>query len=161
MAEEDLTGTDLTLLKEAFALFDVDHNGEISIEELAQIMARHHIHPSREELADMINRVDKNKNGSIDLEEFLEMMLAQSSSGLNNEKLDIEDIFKVFDQNGDGLISGEELKLTMRSLGETLTEDEVGLMLEEADIDGDGKIDLQEFTRLLSGLPQGPQVRQA
>ena len=34
----------------------------------------------------------------------------------------------------------------------------VGLMLEEADIDGDGKIDLQEFTRLLSGLPQGPQV---
>ena len=85
------------------------------------------------------------------------MMLAQSSSGLNNEKLDIEDIFKVmkksfssghllicfkhhlvplevliaycscqvFDQNGDGLISGEELKLTMRSLGETLTEDEV------------------------------------
>ena len=34
----------------------------------------------------------------------------------------------------------------------------VELMLEEADIDGDGKIDLQEFTRLLSGLPQGPQV---
>ena len=32
---------------------------------------------------------------------------------------------QVFDQNGDGLISGEELKLTMRSLGETLTEDEV------------------------------------
>ena len=31
----------------------------------------------------------------------------------------------MFDQNGDGLISGEELKLTMRSLGETLTEDEV------------------------------------
>ena len=34
-------------IKEAFALFDVDHNGEISMEELAQIMARHHIHPSR------------------------------------------------------------------------------------------------------------------
>jgi len=94
------------------------------------------------------------------IQELLEMMLAQASSGLNDEKLDIEDIFKVFDQNGDGLISGEELKLTMRSLGEALTEDEVGLMLEEADIDGDGKIDLQEFTRLLSGLPQGTQVYQ-
>ena len=29
------------------------------------------------------------------IQEFLEMMLAQASSGLNNEKLDIEDIFKV------------------------------------------------------------------
>ena len=37
----------------------------------------------------------------------------------------------------------------------------VGLMLNEADIDGDGKIDFQEFSRLLNGLllPQGPQVR--
>ena len=31
----------------------------------------------------------------------------------------------MFDQNGDGLISGEELKMTMGSLGEALTEDEV------------------------------------
>ena len=29
------------------------------------------------------------------IQEFLEMMLAQASSGLNDEKLDIEDIFKV------------------------------------------------------------------
>jgi len=156
--------TDLTLLKEAFALFDVDQNGEISMEELAEIMSRHHIHPSRDELTDMINRVDKNKNGSIDLEEFLEMMLSQEATNdLPDENLDIANIFKVFDRNGDGLISGEELKLTMCSLGETLTEDEVGLMLNEADIDGDGKIDFQEFSRLLRGLflPQGPQVREA
>merc|ERR1719341_615870 len=95
-------------------------------------------------------------------EEFLEMMLSQEATNdLPDENLDIANIFKVFDRNGDGLISGEELKLTMCSLGETLTEDEVGLMLNEADIDGDGKIDFQEFSRLLRGLflPQGPQVQ--
>ena len=38
---------------------------------------------------------------------------------------------QVFDQNGDGLISGEELKMTMGSLGEALTEDEVKKPIEE------------------------------
>ena len=37
----------------------------------------------------------------------------------------------MFDQNGDGLISGEELKMTMGSLGEALTEDEVKKPIEE------------------------------
>jgi hypothetical protein len=34
-------------LQEAFALFDIDHNGKISLEELAEIMANHNLHPSR------------------------------------------------------------------------------------------------------------------
>jgi len=101
---------------------DVDHNGEISLEELASIMATHHLNPTREELTDMIRNVDKNCNGSVDLEEFLEMMLARAGQG---EEFDMEQIFKVFDRNGDGRISSEELVQTMAALGETLTQEEV------------------------------------
>ena len=42
---------------------------------------------------------------------------------------------QVFDQNGDGLISGEELKMTMGSLGEALTEDEVKKPNEEKSLE--------------------------
>ena len=42
---------------------------------------------------------------------------------------------QVFDQNGDGLISGEELKMTMGSLGEALTEDEVKKPIEEKSLE--------------------------
>lgn len=80
---------DLANLREAFALFDVDQNGEISVEELAEIMANHNFHPTRcsswilvyifisdklifssfrDELQEMIKNVDKNCNGSVDLE---------------------------------------------------------------------------------------------
>ena len=52
-------------------------------------------------------------------------------------------IFKVFDRDGDGLISEEELRLTMTNLGEPLTEAEVRSMIAEADLDGDGKINFQ------------------
>merc|ERR1719430_1008269 len=139
---------DLTRLKDAFSMFDVDNNGEISLEELAEMMARHSLHPTREELAEMIKNVDKNCNGSVDLEEFLEMMLARANG--DTDEVDIADIFKAFDHDGDGLISEEELRLTMGNLGETLTQDEVRAMLAEADIDGDGKIDFNEFSRLMT-----------
>jgi len=50
---------------------------------------------------------------------------------------------RVFDRDGDGLISAEELKLTMNNLGEPLTDQEVKAMIEEADLDGDGLINFQ------------------
>ena len=49
----------------------------------------------------------------------------------------------MFDRDGDGLISEEELRLTMNNLGEPLTEAEVKSMIAEADLDGDGKINFQ------------------
>jgi Ca2+-binding EF-hand superfamily protein len=61
----------------------------------------------------------------------------------------------VFDRDGDGLISEEELRLTMNNLGEPLTEDEVKSMIAEADLDGDGKINFQEFSRLMANSGGG------
>ena len=57
--------------------------------------------------------------------------------------------FRVFDRDGDGLISAEELKLTMNNLGEPLTDYEVRSMIEAADLDGDGRINFDEFARLM------------
>jgi hypothetical protein len=61
---------------------------------------------------------------------------------------------RVFDRDGDGLISEEELKLTMNNLGEPLTDREVRAMIEEADMDGDGRINFQEFQRLMANQQQ-------
>ena len=53
-------------------------------------------------------------------------------------------------RDGDGLITASELKLTMNNLGEPLTDEEVQAVIEEADIDGDGKINFQEFKKLMA-----------
>ena len=37
----------------------------------------------------------------------------------------------------------------MNNLGEPLTDQEVRSMIEEADLDGDGRINFQEFARLM------------
>jgi Ca2+-binding EF-hand superfamily protein len=49
--------------------------------------------------------------------------------------------FQVFDRDGSGTISAEELRNVMKSLGEALSDDEIDEMLKEADADGNGTID--------------------
>lgn len=51
--------------------------------------------------------------------------------------------FEVFDRDGSGTISSDELRLVMKQLGENLTDQEINEMLQEADKDGDGMIDCE------------------
>ena len=124
-------------------------------------MRTHGFDPTEEDLRDMIRyklnfgqktkqfssrNVDTNANGAIDFNEFIDMMVKRRDC-LDD---DVVHAFKVFDRDGDGLISEEELMLTMTNLGEPLTEAEVRSMIAEADLDGDGKINFQEFSRLMA-----------
>ena len=95
----------------------------------------------------MIDNVDKDNNGvgGIDFNEFIAMMTRQGS----DVEEDIAQSFKVFDRDSDGLITKEELMITMNNLGEPLSEEEVITMIEEADLDGDGKINFVEFQKLM------------
>lgn len=52
--------------------------------------------------------------------------------------------FVVF-QDGNGFINRQELAIVMMNLGEKLTTEEISSMIEEADIDGDGQINYEEF----------------
>ena len=56
--------------------------------------------------------------------------------------------FKVFDKDGNAFISAAELKHAMSNLGEKLTDEEVDDMIREADIDGDGQINFEEFVKV-------------
>lgn len=46
-------------------------------------------------------------------------------------------------------LSHGQLRRVMLNLGEKLTDEEVGLMVREADLDGDGQINYEEFIRIM------------
>ena len=50
------------------------------------------------------------------------------------------DAFKVFDKDGNGLITAESLFNVLNSVGETVTEEEVRELIVTVDSDKDGKI---------------------
>lgn len=58
---------------------------------------------------------------------------------------ELRDAFNVFDRDGTGTISRDELRNVMKSIGEHLTEDELDEMLKLADENGDGQIDCKSF----------------
>ena len=58
---------------------------------------------------------------------------------------ELREAFQVFDKDGDGFISADELKDVMMNLGEELTDEEINEMITEADIDGDGKVSYEDF----------------
>ena len=54
----------------------------------------------------------------------------------------------MFDKDGNGYITSQELKEVMKQLGENLTDGELKEMMREADSNGDGTIDYEEFVRV-------------
>ncbi|KAI0396178.1 calmodulin [Xylariaceae sp. FL0594] len=144
---EQFTDEQMDEYRQAFSLFDKDDNGVITKDELGTVMRSLGQNPSQAELEDMINEVDGNNSGTIDFAEFLTMMARKMNSTDSEEE--IREAFKVFDRDNNGFISAAELRHVMTSIGEKLTDEEVDEMIREADQDGDGRIDYNEFVQLM------------
>ena len=71
----------------------------------------------------MISDLDKNKSGSIDFEEFLDMMTARMSDKDTRE--DIAKVFRHFDDDNSGSITLRNLRRVAKELGETMTDEEL------------------------------------
>jgi len=65
---------------------------------------------------------------------------------------EFREAFRLFDKDGDGSITQEELGRVMRSLGQFAREEELQQMLHEVDIDGDGNVSFEEFVEIVSNM---------
>jgi calmodulin len=65
--------------------------------------------------------------------------------------------FQGFDKDGDGYITEDELRDTLRVIGHLLEYDEIRMLMLTADKDGDEHINFPEFCSLMKGLGQKEQ----
>ncbi|CAL9757584.1 unnamed protein product, partial [Musa acuminata subsp. burmannicoides] len=145
-----LTDEQIIEFQEAFCLFDKDGDGCITLEELGTVIKSLGQDPSEEELQEMIREVDSDGNGTIEFGEFLNLM-ARKVKETNIEE-ELKEAFKVFDKDQNGFISAAELRNVMINLGEKLTDEEVDQMIREADLDGDGQVNYEEFVRMMMAV---------
>jgi calcium-dependent protein kinase len=127
-----------------FHRFDVDNDGKLSTDELSEGLKEMQI--DEDSVKEMVKAVDMDHNGTVEYSEFVAALL--STQG----KL-VEDViwhaFDIFDENGDGQISLDELRAMMSEDGPLTAMLPDGKKVDEvlADIDTsrDGVISFSEF----------------
>merc|ERR1719370_2701735 len=125
--------------KMAFDIFDHDGGGDINTNELGRVMKLLGQSPSKEELDEIVQAVDVDGSGSIDFDEFLIMM--------------VKEMFRLFDKNGDNFLDWDELNDAIMGVEDAdppIEKWEVDAIYNEIDNNGDGVIDVEEFTNWLT-----------
>ena len=132
---------------EAFKIFDKNNDGLITQDELKQLLNNIGQNPSDSEIQDMINEIDIDGDGKINFDNFITLMEKKLRDHDNEEEL-IE-TFKVFDKDGIGFITYNNLKDVVHSLGLNYSDDEIMEMIKECDLDKDMMINYDEFTKMV------------
>ncbi|KAM0001483.1 putative EF-hand domain-containing protein [Helianthus debilis subsp. tardiflorus] len=136
-------------LQRIFQMFDKNNDGTITKHELNESLENMKIFISDEDLVRMIDKVDINNDGCVDLDEF-GVLYKEIMDKQENEE-DMMEAFNVFDQNRDGFIVVEELRSVLESLGlkQGKVVDDCRRMIMKVDVDGDGRVSFNEFKEMM------------
>ncbi|EDW74546.1 uncharacterized protein Dwil_GK19414 [Drosophila willistoni] len=147
---EELRPDEMIWITEAFRILQKDSEGSVTTRELATVMRSLGCHPSEGELQSMINEVDYDGNGSIEIEEFTAMILRKLRATNNEDEL--REAFRIYDRDNNGFIHPGELKYVLTALGVKISDEEVDEMIREYDYDHDGQMNFDDFVGMMSTI---------
>lgn len=145
---EKLSEEQIDELRDAFTLFDATGTGCITSSDLKTVLRSLGKTVSDAEVKVLLKDLSVDQDGRIHFGDFVSMMTVRMRQ-LNREN-ELKEAFKIFDRNGNGLISTDELRFALESFGEKMSEEEVEELLREADINCDGQIDYEEFVKMIT-----------
>jgi calcium-dependent protein kinase len=143
---EHLGGEEIEGLKEMFQMMDTDDRGAITFENLKAGLLRIGSHLTEAEVRLLMEAADLDGNGTLDYGEFV-------AATIHLQRLDNDEhlhkAFNFFDVDGSGYIEMDELR---EALGEDMVVNETDVIrdiLQEVDIDKDGRISYEEFAAMM------------
>ncbi|XP_033755751.1 calmodulin-2/4-like [Pecten maximus] len=116
--------------------------------ELGTVMRNLGQYPNTDELNIMLKEIEIDGGETSSFVKFVHVMANMEVIGEQSEKEEEKELrqaFRVFDKTGCGYISASDLRAVLKCMGEDFTKEEINEMIAEVDIDGDGRIDFEEF----------------
>ena len=133
--------------KSDFFKADKDKNGLISYKELKILLEKEGYPCSEEELQDLVNDVNINENGEIDVNSFLDIIAKCQEE--NDTEEELQEVFKIFDKNNTKLITPQNVMDVFSKIDESIKFEEILQMFKECDLDQDSYLNYQEFSRMI------------
>ncbi|CAK9205855.1 unnamed protein product [Sphagnum troendelagicum] len=176
----------LSQMREAFDLLDRDGDGNIMESDLTEFLQISNLQNkttslSPDEIKRMIAVADMNGDGAVSFDEFHTLLQLQQEKNTNpfgaatpptrrttqtsaGGSTYLEDMFRVLDRNGDGVLCSEDLKQVMNTImGQALSADDLAYMLATASTGGgssghDSYVSFQDFVRFMTTSPNLTKV---
>ena len=132
-----------------FDMFDYDKDSKITTKELADCLRVCGAAPKLEDLENIIQGFKEKGNEYISFETFL--LLLESLLNTQDSEEDIINEFKKIDKLDNGTISETDLRRLMSNYDNPLSSDEIENIIQEANVDENGYINIERFAKILSG----------
>ena len=122
----------------------------LDLDELQKLFANFNVIALQEDIAAFFDRVDTDRDGTVDYDELLTYIEEILAEKYTND--DLISAFNLIDEDGSGEVSHEEVALAMGKADVGIPHDDILYLLEEADLNNDGTISFAEFRSILFGL---------
>lgn len=145
------------VLKAAFRGVDKDRSGVLEKNEMVTLIRRVMPTMSGHQVVELMETADTNKNNVVDYDEFVTWLKKSAPKDIQSrltQELETEydcvrAVFRLWDRNGDGLITKKELASVLKKTCPDMTLSQVDTLCLHLDRNKDGKIDYDEFLDFL------------
>ncbi|XP_011679772.2 calcium-binding mitochondrial carrier protein SCaMC-2 isoform X4 [Strongylocentrotus purpuratus] len=139
--DHELSPEEEVRYSELFGKLDVDGDGRINVDDLQEGLVRMGVHMVPNHAEKFMSKSDQNKDGHLDFSEFVRYVTE------HEKQLHI--VFKSVDHNQDGAIDVDEILLSLKKLGVSVSKEEADRLLKSMDKDGTLKVDWNEWRNYL------------
>lgn len=135
------------LINDIFDMFDKNQNGTIQADELHCVLESLGRKSTKDEVNTFLSKLDIDENGVISKNEFMSA-IDEIYSFPQSSVDEVVQAFQIFDKNGNGKISVNEMRNILLKFTNEFTESDVDSLFELIDTDQDGMISYAEFAEI-------------